>query len=201
MNKRDYMIPYVIENTSRGERSYDIFSRLLEERIIYVTGEIRDDMSSVICAQLLFLESQNPDKDISLYINSPGGSVTAGMAIVDTMRYIKPDVSTIGMGLIASMGSFIHAAGTKGKRLLLPNCEVMIHQPLGGFQGQCSDIQIHAENISRTKERMNRYYSKFTGKSYEEICKATDRDNFMTAEEAVNFGLADKVIESRSQGK
>ncbi|NLM83105.1 MAG: ATP-dependent Clp endopeptidase proteolytic subunit ClpP [Clostridiales bacterium] len=191
------LVPYVVEQTSRGERSYDIYSRLLNDRIIFLSSEIDDTTASLVVAQLLYLEAQDPDKDIQFYINSPGGSVTAGLAIYDTMQYIKADVSTICIGMAASMGSFLLAAGTKGKRFALPNAEVMIHQPSGGFRGQATDIQIHAENILRLKERLNQLYAYHTGKSVEEIRQATERDKFMTAEEAVQFGLIDKVLYKR----
>lgn len=191
------LIPMVIEQSARGERSYDIYSRLLKERIIFVTGEIEENMASTICAELLFLESENPDKDIYMYINSPGGVITAGMAIYDTMNYIKPDVSTICMGEACSMGSFLLAGGTKGKRFALPNSKVMIHQPLGGYQGQATDIEIHANEIIKTKKTMNEYLAKFTNKKYDDIVQATERDNFMTAQEALDFGLIDKIVEKR----
>lgn len=191
------LIPMVIEQSARGERSYDIYSRLLKERIIFVTGEIEENMASTICAELLFLESENPDKDIYMYINSPGGVITAGMAIYDTMNYIKPDVSTICMGQACSMGSFLLAGGTKGKRFALPNSKVMIHQPLGGYQGQATDIEIHANEIIKTKKTMNEYLAKFTNKKYDDIVQATERDNFMTAQEALDFGLIDKIMEKR----
>lgn len=191
------MIPYVIEQTSRGERSYDIYSRLLKDRIIFLSDEINDDVASLLVAQLLFLEAEDPKKDISLYIQSPGGSVTAGMAIYDTMQYIKPDISTICVGMAASMGAFLLSAGTKGKRYALPNAEIMIHQPLGGAKGQASDIKIQAEWMQHTKEKLNRILAENTGKSLEEIERDTDRDNFMTAQEAVEYGLIDTVISSR----
>lgn len=187
-------MPYVIEQTSHGERSYDIFSRLLKDRIIMLTGEINDVMASVICAQLLFLASEDEKRDIALYINSPGGSVSAGMAIHDTMQYIKPDVSTLCIGIAASMGAFLLASGTKGKRICLPNSEVMIHQPLGGTQGQASDMLIAAEHIRRTKEHMTRMLSYYTGNSYPAMVEAMDRDNWLTATEAKDFGLIDKII-------
>ncbi len=193
-----YYIPYVIEQTGRGERSYDIYSRLLKDRIIFLGSEIIDDVANSIVAQLLFLESEDPDKDINLYINSPGGSVTAGLAIYDTMQYIKPQVSTICVGLAASMGAILLAGGAKGKRLALPNAEVMIHQPLGGARGQASDIEIQAKNIIKTKERMNRILASHTGQDYETIARDTDRDNYMTADEALKYGLIDKIIEARS---
>ena len=191
------LIPYVVEQTSRGERSYDIFSRLLNDRIIMLNGQVDDASASVIIAQLLFLEGQDPDKDISFYINSPGGSVSAGLAIYDTMQYIKCDVSTICMGMAASMGAFLLSSGAKGKRFALPNSEIMIHQPLGGAQGQASDIIIHADHIKRTRSNLNRILSENTGKPIEEIERDTERDNFMTADEAANYGLIDKVITKR----
>lgn len=192
-------VPYVVEQTSRGERSYDIFSRLLNDRIIMLSEDVNDTTASLVVAQLLYLEGQDPEKDISLYINSPGGSVTAGMAIYDTMQYIKCDVSTICIGLAASMGAFLLSSGAKGKRIALPNSEIMIHQPLisGGLQGQATDIKIRTENLLKTKENLNRILSENTGKSYEEICRDTDRDNFMTADEACAYGLVDKVISHR----
>ncbi|MBQ3652845.1 MAG: ATP-dependent Clp endopeptidase proteolytic subunit ClpP [Synergistaceae bacterium] len=192
-----YYIPYVIEQTGRGERSYDIYSRLLKDRIIFLGSEIVDDVANSIVAQLLFLESEDPDKDINLYINSPGGSVTAGLAIYDTMQYIRPKVSTICVGLAASMGAILLAGGAKGKRLALPNAEIMIHQPLGGARGQASDIEIQAKNIIKTKERMNRILASHTGQDYETVARDTDRDNYMTADEALKYGLIDKIIESR----
>jgi len=191
------LIPYVIEQTSRGERSYDIYSRLLKERIIFLDGEVNDASASVIVAQLLFLESEDPTKDIHLYINSPGGSVTAGMAIYDTMNYIKSDVSTICVGMAASMGAFLLSGGAKGKRMALPNAEIMIHQPLGGAQGQATEIQIAAEHILKTKKKLNEILAVNTGKPLEEIEKDTDRDNWLDAEEAVSYGLIDKVIKER----
>lgn len=191
------LVPMVVEQTNRGERSYDIYSRLLKERIIFLSGEVNDVMADLIVAQLLFLESEDPDKDIQIYINSPGGSVSAGFAIYDTMQYIKPDVSTICIGMAASMGAFLLAAGAKGKRYALPNADIMIHQPLGGAQGQASDIKIHAEKILKTRERLNRILSDRTGKSYEQIDLDTDRDFYMTADEAVDYGLIDKVVSSR----
>lgn len=190
-------VPYVIEQTSKGERSYDIYSRLLKDRIIFLSGEIDDYTANVVVAQLLFLEAEDPDKDINIYINSPGGSVTAGMAIFDTMEYIKPDVSTICVGLAASMGAFLLAAGTNGKRYALPNAEVMIHQPLGGAKGQASDIKIHAEWILKIRKKLNTILSEKTNKPYKQIEKDTDRDNFMSAEEAVEYGLIDKVFKQR----
>ncbi len=188
------LVPNVIEKTNGGERAYDIFSRLLEERIIFIGDEITDATASIVVAQLLFLEHQDPDKDIHIYINSPGGSVTAGMAIYDTMNYIKPDVSTICVGLAASMGAFLLSAGAKGKRFALPNSEIMIHQPLGGAKGQASDVKIHAEFLLKTRDKLNKILSENTGKSLEIIEKDTDRDNFMTAEEAMEYGLIDKVM-------
>lgn len=188
------LVPNVIEKTNGGERAYDIFSRLLEERIIFIGDEITDATASIVVAQLLFLEHQDPDKDIHIYINSPGGSVTAGMAIYDTMNYIKPDVSTICVGLAASMGAFLLSAGAKGKRFALPNSEIMIHQPLGGAKGQASDVKIHAEFLLKTRDKLNKILSENTGKSLEVIEKDTDRDNFMTAEEAMEYGLIDKVM-------
>ncbi len=192
------LVPMVIEQTGRGERSYDIFSRLLNDRIVFLADEVNDTTASLVVAQLLYLESQDPDKDISLYIDSPGGSITAGMAIYDTMNYIKCDVSTICVGMAASMGAFLLAAGAKGKRFALPNSEVMIHQPLGGMQGQATDIKIHAERIIRMKEKLNTILSEKTGKSYEQICADTERDNFMSADEACAYGLIDKVIDKRA---
>ena len=191
------MVPYVIEQTSKGERSYDIYSRLLKDRIIFLGEAIDEHIASLVVAQLLFLEAEDPDKDICIYINSPGGSVTAGMAIYDTMKYIKPDVSTICVGMAASMGAVLLAAGTKGKRFALPNAEVMIHQPLGGAQGQAEDIKIHAEWILKTREKLNRILAESTGQPLERIEKDTDRDNFMTADDAMAYGLIDKVIKSR----
>ncbi len=190
-------IPYVIEQTSKGERSYDIYSRLLKDRIIFISGEIDDLTANVVVAQLLFLEAENPDKDINIYINSPGGSITAGMAIFDTMEYIKPEVSTICVGMAASMGAFLLAAGAKGKRYALPNAEVMIHQPLGGARGQASDIKIQADRILKMRKDLNTILSEKTGKPYEQIEKDTDRDFFMTADEAVEYGLIDKVFVKR----
>lgn len=191
------VVPYVIENTGRSERSYDIYSRLLKDRIILLGDEIDDHIASLVVAQLLFLEAEDAKKDISLYINSPGGSVTAGMAIYDTMQYIKPDVSTICVGMSASMGAFLLSSGAKGKRFALPNAEVMIHQPLGGFRGQASDIKIHADFMERTKLKLNTILAKNTGKDIAVIEKDTDRDNFLTAIEAMEYGLVDKVIDSR----
>ncbi len=190
-------VPYVIEQTSKGERSYDIYSRLLKDRIIFLSGEIDDNTANVVVAQLLFLEAEDPDKDINIYINSPGGSVTAGMAIFDTMEYIKPDISTICVGMAASMGAFLLAAGTNGKRYALSNAEVMIHQPLGGAKGQASDIKIHAEWILKMRKKLNTILSEKTNKPLKQIEKDTDRDNFMSAEEAVEYGLIDKVFKQR----
>ena len=191
------LIPYVVEQTSRGERSYDIFSRLLKDRIIFIGEQIDEHLASLVVAQLLFLEAEDPEKDICIYINSPGGSVTAGMAIYDTMQYIKPDVSTICIGMAASMGAFLLSSGTKGKRFALPNAEIMIHQPLGGVNGQAEDIKIHAEWILKNREKLNRILADNTGQPLERIEKDTDRDNFMGAEEAATYGLIDKVITQR----
>ena len=191
------LVPYVIEQTSRGERSYDIYSRLLKERIIFLDTEVNDASASVIVAQMLFLEAEDPDKDIQFYINSPGGSITAGMAIYDTMNYVKCDVSTMCMGMAASMGAFLLAGGTKGKRLALPNAEIMIHQPSGGAQGQATEIEINARHILKIRERMNQLMAENTGQSYETICADTERDNWKTAEEALAYGLIDKVVTSR----
>ncbi len=191
------LVPYVIEQTSRGERSYDIFSRLLKDRIIFLGEEVNDTSASLVVAQLLFLESEDPGKDIQLYIDSPGGVITSGMAIYDTMKYIKCDVSTICIGMAASMGAFLLAGGEKGKRFALPNSEIMIHQPSGGAQGQATDIQIQAENILKIKERLNRILAENTGKSYDQIVIDTERDNFMSAEEAKEYGLIDAVIANR----
>lgn len=191
------LVPYVVEQTSRGERSYDIFSRLLEDRIIMLSEEVNDATASLVVAQLLYLEAQDPDKDIQFYINSPGGSVTAGMAIYDTMQYVKPDVSTICVGLAASMGAFLLSSGAKGKRIALPNAEIMIHQPSGGSQGQCTDIQIQAEQILKIKNRLNSILAANTGKDVETIAADCERDHFMTAEEAMEYGLIDKVIYKR----
>ena len=191
------LVPMVVEQTGRGERSYDIYSRLLNERIVFLTDEVNDVTASLVVAQLLHLESEDPDKDICLYINSPGGSVSAGFAIFDTMNYIKCDVSTVCMGMAASMGAFLFSSGAKGKRYILPNAEVMIHQPLGGAQGQATEILIAADHIKRTKDRLNRILAENTGKSVEEIFADTERDNWLTAEEAVAYGIADKIIEKR----
>ncbi|MDO5716501.1 MAG: ATP-dependent Clp endopeptidase proteolytic subunit ClpP [Tissierellia bacterium] len=193
------LVPMVIEQTGRGERSYDIFSRLLKERIIFVSGEVNDAMADLVVAQLLFLEAEDPEKDIQMYINSPGGHVTSGFAIFDTMNHIKPDVSTICVGLAASMGAVLLAAGTKGKRYALPNADVMIHQPLGGSQGQAEDIRIQAEKILETRDRLNRILAERTGQDLEKIKKDTDRDFYMSAEEAVAYGLIDKVFETRDK--
>ncbi len=191
------LVPMVVEQTSRGERSYDIFSRLLKERIIFLTGPVEDGMASLICAQLLFLESENPKKEIALYINSPGGVVTSGMSIYDTMQYIKSPVSTVCTGMAASMGSFLLMAGEPGQRIALPNARIMVHQPSGGFRGQASDIARHAEDILKTKRKLNEIYAKHTGRPIEEVEAALDRDNFMSAEEALAFGLVDHVYEKR----
>ena len=193
------LVPMVVEQSGRGERAYDIYSRLLKERVVFLVGPVNDATANLIVAQLLFLESENPDKDIYFYINSPGGSVTAGMAIYDTMQFIKPDVSTLCIGQAASMGSFLLAAGAKGKRFCLPNSRVMIHQPLGGFQGQASDIEIHAREILYIRERLNSMLAKHTGQPVEQIEKDTDRDNFMSAEAAVEYGIVDKVLTSRAE--
>ena len=192
------LVPTVIEQTNRGERAYDIYSRLLNDRIVFLADEVNDVTASLVVAQLLFLEAQDPDKDISLYINSPGGSVSAGFAIYDTMNFIKCDVSTICIGMAASMGAFLLSSGAKGKRIALPNSEIMIHQPLGGMQGQASDIKIHADHILKTRERLNSILAANTGKSYDEIAAATERDNFLSAEEAMQFGLIDKVYDKRA---
>ena len=191
------LVPYVVEQTNRGERSYDIFSRLLSDRIIVLSDEVNDTTASLVVAQLLFLEGQDPEKDISLYINSPGGSVTAGLAIYDTMQYIKCDVSTICMGMAASMGAFLLSSGAKGKRLALPNSEIMIHQPLGGAQGQATEIKIVADHIIKIRERLNRILSENTGRPIEEIARDTERDNYLSAQEAMEYGLVDKVITKR----
>ncbi|MCQ2547936.1 MAG: ATP-dependent Clp endopeptidase proteolytic subunit ClpP [Clostridia bacterium] len=191
------LMPYVIEQTSAGERQYDIYSRLLKDRIIFLSGEINDEIANVVVAQLLFLEAEDAEKDIYLYINSPGGSVSAGMAIYDTMNYIKPQVSTICVGMAASMAAFLLSAGTKGKRFALPNAEVMIHQPLGGTQGQASDIMIHANHIQRIKDKMNKILAENTGKDLETVSRDTDRDNYMSASEALEYGLVDKVIDKK----
>ena len=192
------LVPMVVEQSSKGERAYDIYSRLLKERIIFLTGQINDNVASLVTAQLLFLEAEDPKKEIYLYINSPGGLVTAGLGIYDTMQYIKPDISTLCIGQAASMGSFLLAAGTKGKRFSLPNSRIMVHQPSAGFQGQATDIEIHANEVLSLKKRLNEIYSKHTGKNVEEIKSALERDNFMTADTAKSFGLIDEVVEKRS---
>ncbi len=192
------LVPMVVEQTSRGERSYDIYSRLLKERVIFLVGQVEDHMANLVVAQMLYLESENPDKDIYLYINSPGGSVTAGMAIYDTMQFIKPDVSTLCMGQAASMGAFLLTGGSKGKRYCLPNSRMMIHQPLGGFQGQASDIEIHAKEILFLRERLNQIMADNTGHSLKELEKDTDRDNFMSAQVALDYNLVDSIIENRN---
>ena len=194
----DALVPMVVEQTSKGERSYDIFSRLLNDRIIFLSDEVNDTTASLVVAQLLFLEAQDPDKDISFYINSPGGSVTAGMAIYDTMKFIKCDVSTICIGMAASMGAFLLSSGTKGKRIALPNSEIMIHQPLGGAKGQATDIKIQAELILRTRDNLNRILAENTGRSIEEIARDTERDNFMTSKQALEYGLIDKIYDKRA---
>ncbi len=191
------LVPMVVEQTAKGERSYDIYSRLLKENVIFLVGQVEDHMANLIVAQLLFLEAENPEKDIFLYINSPGGSVSAGMAIYDTMRFIKPDVSTVCMGMAASMGAFLLSGGAKGKRYCLPNSRVMIHQPLGGFQGQASDFEIHAKEILSTKEKLNRLLAEHTGQPMEKVVQDTDRDNFLTAQESVDYGLVDQVLSNR----
>ena len=191
------LIPMVVEQSNKGERAYDIYSRLLKERIIFLTGQINDNVASLVTAQLLFLEAEDPKKEIYLYINSPGGLVTAGLGIYDTMQYVKPEISTLCIGQAASMGSFLLAAGTKGKRFSLPNSRIMVHQPSAGFQGQATDIEIHANEVLALKKRLNEIYSKHTGKSVDEISDALERDNFMTAEEAKKFGLIDSVVEKR----
>ncbi|WP_206099572.1 ATP-dependent Clp endopeptidase proteolytic subunit ClpP [Rheinheimera riviphila] len=188
------LVPIVIEQTAKGERSFDIYSRLLKERVIFLTGQVEDHMANLIVAQLLFLESENPEKDIYIYINSPGGSVTAGLAIYDTMRYIKCDIATVCVGQAASMGAFLLSGGTKGKRYCLPNARVMIHQPLGGFQGQATDFEIHAREILTIKEKLNRLMAEHTGKTYEEIVKGTERDNFLSAQQALEYGLVDTIF-------
>ena len=195
--KMNSLIPMVVEQTSKGERAYDIYSRLLKERIVFVVGPINDTVASLVTAQLLFLESEDPKKEISLYINSPGGLVTAGLGIYDTMQYIKPEVNTLCIGQAASMGSFLLAAGAKGKRFSLPNSRIMVHQPSAGFQGQATDIEIHANEVLSLKKRLNEIYSKHTGKSVDEIKSALERDNFMTPDNAKDFGLIDKVVEKR----
>ena len=192
------LVPMVVEQSSKGERAYDIYSRLLKERVIFLTGQINDNIASLVTAQLLFLEAEDPKKEIYLYINSPGGLVTAGLGIYDTMQYVKPDISTLCIGQAASMGSFLLAAGTKGKRFSLPNSRIMVHQPSAGFQGQATDIEIHANEVLSLKKRLNEIYSKHTGKTVDEIKSALERDNFMTADVAKSFGLIDEVVEKRS---
>ena len=192
------LVPMVVEQSNKGERAYDIYSRLLKERIIFLTGQINDNIASLVTAQLLFLEAEDPKKEIYLYINSPGGLVTAGLGIYDTMQYVKPDISTLCIGQAASMGSFLLAAGTKGKRFSLPNARIMVHQPSAGFQGQATDIEIHANEVLSLKKRLNEIYSKHTGKTVDEIKSALERDNFMTADVAKSFGLIDEVVEKRS---
>lgn len=195
------LVPYVVEQTGHGERSYDIFSRLLKDRVIFLSGEVNDQMADLVVAQLLFLESEDPDKDIYLYINSPGGVVTSGLAIYDTMQYIRPDVCTLCLGQACSMGSFLLTGGAKGKRFALPRAKIMIHQPLGGFQGQATDILIHANEIQRTKRTLTELLAKHTGRPFEQVQQDTERDNFMTAQEALEYGIIDKVIESRNEIK
>jgi len=197
MNEKNYLVPMVVEQTNRGERSYDIYSKLLEERVVFLSGEINDQMANTIVAQLLYLEYKDPDKDILMYINSPGGSVSAGLAIFDTMNYIKCDVQTICIGMAASMGAVLLTSGTKGKRFALPNSEIMIHQPLGGTQGQASDIAIHAEHILKTRKKLNKILAMQSGQPLERIEKDTDRDNYMSATEAKNYGLIDKIFDKR----
>lgn len=196
----DSLVPMVVEQTARGERSYDIYSRLLKERVIFLVGQVEDHMANLVVAQLLFLEAENPDKDIHLYINSPGGSVTAGMSIYDTMQFIKPDVSTMCIGQACSMGAFLLSAGAPGKRFCVPNARTMIHQPSGGAQGQASDIHIHAQEILKIRERLNQIMANHTGRSVEEVARDTERDNFMSAEESKAFGLVDDVLEKRASG-
>lgn len=191
------LVPMVIEQTAKGERSFDIYSRLLKERVIFLTGQVEDHMANLIVAQLLFLESENPEKDIYIYINSPGGSVTAGLSIYDTMQYIKPNIATVCVGQAASMGAFLLSGGTKGKRYCLPNARVMIHQPLGGFQGQATDFEIHAREILYIKEKLNRLMAEHSGKSYEQVCKDTERDNFLSAQQALEYGLVDAILTNR----
>ncbi len=199
MDPLNALVPMVVEQTAKGERSYDIYSRLLKERVIFLTGQVEDNMANLIVAQLLFLESENPEKDIFIYINSPGGSVTAGMAIYDTMKFIKPNISTVCMGQAASMGAFLLSGGTKGKRFCLPNARVMIHQPLGGFQGQASDFEIHAKEILSIKDKLNRLLAEHTGQDIEVVANDTDRDNFMSAEQAVEYGIVDAVLSQREE--
>ena len=198
LEQMNTLVPMVVEQSNKGERAYDIYSRLLKERIIFLTGQINDNVASLVTAQLLFLEAEDPKKEIYLYINSPGGLVTAGLGIYDTMQYVKPDISTLCIGQAASMGSFLLAAGTKGKRFSLPNSRVMVHQPSAGFQGQVTDIEIHANEVSSLKKRLNEIYSKHTGKTVDEVKSALERDNFMTADAAKAFGLIDEVVEKRS---
>jgi ATP-dependent Clp protease protease subunit len=201
MNERALnLVPIVVEQTARGERAYDIYSRLLKERVIFIVGPVDDYMANIVVAQMLFLESENPDKDIHFYINSPGGSIAAGFAIYDTMQFIKPDVSTLCVGMAASMGAFLLAAGAKGKRFALPNSDVMIHQPLGGFQGQASDVEIHAKYILNLRERLNLLMAMHTGKPVEQVARDTERDNFLTAEQARDYGIVDKVLQKRVAG-
>ena len=195
------LVPIVIEQTAKGERSFDIYSRLLKERVIFLTGQVEDHMANLIVAQLLFLESENPEKDIYIYINSPGGSVTAGLSIYDTMRYIKSDIATVCVGQAASMGAFLLSGGTKGKRYCLPNARVMIHQPLGGFQGQATDFEIHAREILSIKEKLNRLMAEHSGKTYEQVCKDTERDNFLSAQQALEYGLVDAILTNRESTK
>ncbi|GBL04724.1 ATP-dependent Clp protease, proteolytic subunit ClpP [Glaciecola sp. KUL10] len=201
MDPSNALVPMVIEQTARGERSFDIYSRLLKENVIFLVGQVEDHMANLIVAQMLFLEAENPEKDIFLYINSPGGSVTAGMSIYDTMNFIKPDVSTVCIGQAASMGAFLLSAGAKGKRYCLPNSRVMIHQPLGGFQGQASDFEIHAKEILSIKEKLNRLMAEHTGQEYEKVAQDTDRDNFLSAQEAADYGLIDSVMTTRPDAK
>lgn len=198
LNPQSTLVPMVVEQTAKGERSYDIFSRLLKERVIFLTGPVEDQMANLIVAQLLFLESESPEKDIFIYINSPGGSVTAGMAIYDTMQFIKPNISTVCIGQAASMGAFLLSGGAKGKRYCLPNARVMIHQPLGGFQGQASDFEIHAREILNIKEKLNRLLAEHTGQEFDKVANDTDRDNFLSAAEAVEYGLVDEVMTNRN---
>ena len=198
MDYKNQLVPMVVEQTPRGERAFDIYSRLLKERVIFITGTVEDHMANLIVAQLLFLEAENPEKDINLYINSPGGSVTAGLSIYDTMTYIKPDISTLCIGQACSMGAVLLAGGSKDKRFALPNSRIMIHQPMGGFQGQATDIEIHANEVLSLKKRLNEIYSNHTGKTVDEIKSALERDNFMTADVAKSFGLIDEVVEKRS---
>lgn len=197
LNPQGALVPMVVEQTAKGERSYDIFSRLLKERVIFLTGQVEDQMANLIVAQLLFLESESPEKDIFIYINSPGGSVTAGMSIYDTMQFIKPNISTVCVGQAASMGAFLLSGGAKGKRYCLPNARVMIHQPLGGFQGQASDFEIHAKEILGIKEKLNRLLAEHTGQEFDKVASDTDRDNFLSAEEAVEYGLVDAIMTNR----